>query len=152
MKYLLIIFIIAVALAPLRHAIPSRRQRRIARMREYAAVHGLFVEFRQLPGAARGDKSRAELPRGDIIYYGKRLPPQRGDGGRRGSWAQENHDWRALHGSGPLPEALAQSPGDILAASVDENSCGIYWQETGDEAAVEQIREAIEAWAGTLGR
>ncbi len=53
MTYLLIIFVIAVALAPLSHFVPSKRQRQIARMREYAAVHGLFVEFRGVPGRDR---------------------------------------------------------------------------------------------------
>ena len=53
LKYLLIVFVIALALAPLSHFVPSKRQRHIARLREYAAVHGLFVEFRSLPGTAR---------------------------------------------------------------------------------------------------
>ena len=38
MTYLLIIFVIALALAPLSHFVPSKRQREIARLREYAAV------------------------------------------------------------------------------------------------------------------
>ena len=49
LTFLLIVFVIALALAPLGHFVPSKRQRAIARMREYAAVHGLFVEFRDLP-------------------------------------------------------------------------------------------------------
>jgi len=48
--YLLIIFVIALALAPLSHFVPSKRQRKVVCLREYAAVHGLFVEFRTLPG------------------------------------------------------------------------------------------------------
>ncbi|MFU8763944.1 MAG: Clp protease N-terminal domain-containing protein, partial [Haliea sp.] len=36
---------------------------------------------------------------------------------------------------------------DILAASVDEGSCGVYWQERGDTANVEVIRTILLAWA-----
>jgi hypothetical protein len=53
LTYLLIILVIAIALAPLSHFVPSKRQREVARMREYAAVNGLFVEFRGVPGADR---------------------------------------------------------------------------------------------------
>ena len=76
MKYLLIVFIIFLALAPLSHFVPSKRQRKIARLREYAAVHGLFVEFRHLPGSSR-EGSPARASGQQIIYYGKRLPPAR---------------------------------------------------------------------------
>ena len=66
MKYVLILFVIALALAPLSHFYPSKRQRLVARMREYAAVHGLFVEFRDLP--ARGEPVPGER-RAQVIYY-----------------------------------------------------------------------------------
>ena len=65
MKYLLILFIIALALAPLTHFLPSKRQRKVAGLREYAAVHGLFVEFRKLPGSER-EAVRARTPIGAI--------------------------------------------------------------------------------------
>jgi hypothetical protein len=41
-------------------------------------------------------------------------------------------------------------PATILAASLDEGSCGIYWLEVGDEADVKQIVSALEAWQGQL--
>jgi len=150
MKYLLILFVIALALAPLRHVLPSRRQREIARLREYAAVHGLFVEFRALPGAASG--AGPERSPGDVIYYGKRLRPPRGREAQRGSWVRDSEGWRGLQRSGPAPEPLLQLPRDILGASVDEGSCGIYWQESGEEEMVEQIRGAVEGWAAAMGR
>ena len=88
MKYLLIFFIVALALAPLTHFLPSKRQRKVAGLREYAAVHGLFVEFRNLPGSEQ-EAVRARTPRGDIIYYGKRLPPPRRGEARRGRWVRD---------------------------------------------------------------
>jgi len=148
--YLLIIFIIALALAPLSHFVPSKRQRKVARLREYAAVHGLFVEFRTLPGAKSGRQPPKLAAGGDIIYYGRRLPPRRGEPVVRGSWIAGEEGWRGVDRRTPVPDLLQQLPVGILAASVDEASCGIYWQESGSEEVVERIREVLEAWAEQL--
>ncbi len=150
MTYLLIIFIIALALAPLSHFLPSKRQRKVARLREYAAVHGLFVEFRTLPGAKSGRQSPNLAAGGDIIYYGRRLPPRRGEPIVRASWIASGEGWRSLDRRTPVPDLLQQLPAGILAASVDEASCGIYWQESGSDEEVERIRQVLEAWAGQL--
>lgn len=146
LNYLLIAFIIVVALAPLTHFLPSKRQRRQAAMREAAALGGLFVEFRSLPGAAAG---RAPQARQDIIYYGCRLAPSKGRGSRRGAWLQRDGEWLSVSAGprAPLPEPLQACAADILGASVDEGSCGVYWQELGDTANVEAIRGILLAWA-----
>lgn len=150
MTYLLIIFIIAVALAPLSHFLPSKRQRRIARMREYAAVHGMFVEFRDLPGGGNR-RDRSPGPSGaDIIYYGKRMPPRRGDAVTPGGWIVDQEGWRSLDRRIAVPPVLRELPDTILAASVDGSSCGIYWREAGEEAQVEEIRGVLEAWSADL--
>jgi len=148
--YLLIIFIIALALAPLSHFVPSKRQRRIAHLREFAAIHGLFVEFRSLPGEGKSARRSGAAPGGDIIYYGRRLPPRRGAPVERGSWICDAEGWRGLDRRAAVPASLLQLPGAILAASVEEASCGIYWQESGSEEDVEQIRQVLEAWSGPL--
>jgi hypothetical protein len=148
--YLLIIFIIALALAPLSHFVPSKRQRRVAHLREYAAVNGLFVEFRTLPDTASRAARSAASPGGDIIYYGKRLRPRRGSPVERGSWICGEEGWRGLDRRVPVPASLLQLPGGILAASVEEASCGIYWQESGSEACVEQIKQVLGVWSVEL--
>ena len=67
LTYFLIIFVIAVALAPLGHFLPSKRQRKVARMREYAAVHGMFVEFRALPDVGGTPLSELLFPVGMLF-------------------------------------------------------------------------------------
>jgi hypothetical protein len=148
--YLLIILVIAVALAPLSHFVPSKRQRKVARLREYAAVHGLFVEFRTLPGAKSGRQSPKLAAGGDIIYYGRRLPPRRGEPVVRAGWIAGQEGWRGLDRRAQVPDLLRQLPTGILAASADEASCGIYWQESGSDGEVERIRQVLEAWAEQL--
>jgi hypothetical protein len=148
MTYLLILFVVAVALAPLSHFIPSKRQRQIARLREYAAVHGLFVEFRDLPGLAPG--GRRDPAGAQTIYYGRRLPASRKKSAGSQAWLRDGEAWRALERSTGIPAALGELPPQVLAASADENSCGAYWRESGGVEVVEQIRQALEAWSGQL--
>lgn len=152
MTYLWIFFVIAVALAPLSHFVPSKRQRKVARMREYAAVHGLFVEFRQLPGndAARAAASAGGRGQSDTIYYGKRLPPPREKRVPALAWICDQQQWRGLDRHTPVPPQLVSLPDEVLAAGADESSCGVYWREAGDEAGVEQIRLVLEAWSQDL--
>ena len=151
MTYLLIFFVIVVALVPLTHFMPSKRQREIARMREYAAVHGLFVEFRSVPGRASGRIKSRDRAGHDTIYYGKRLPPAKQKKPEQSqTWLLEAEGWVALGRRLAVPESLVQLPAEVLAASVDEGSCGIYWRESGGVDAVEQIRQVLETWAGQL--
>ena len=150
LTYLLIIFVIAIALAPLTSLMPSKRQREVARMREYAAVHGMFVEFRSVPGRESGRIKTRDHAGHDTIYYGKRLPPPRQKLETSRAWLYEPEGWVGLERRLVVPAELAQLPTQVLAASVDEGSCGIYWRESGGVDAVEQIRLVLEAWAGQL--
>jgi hypothetical protein len=151
LTYLLIFFVIVIALVPLTHFMPSKRQREIASMREYAAVHGLFVEFRSVPGRDSGRMRSRDRAGHDTIYYGKRLPPaNKKTPELTRAWLLEPDGWMGLQHRLAVPESLAQLPPQVLAASVEEGSCGIYWQESGGVDAVEQIRQVLEAWSGEL--
>jgi hypothetical protein len=150
LTYLLIIFVIAIALAPLTSLMPNKRQREIARMREYAAVHGMFVEFRDVPGRASGRMKTRDRAGHDTIYYGKRLPPAKQKLEQTRAWLCEPEGWVGLERRLAVPGLLAQLPTHVLAASVEEGSCGIYWRESGGVDAVEQIRLVLDAWAGQL--
>lgn len=145
MKYLLIFFLVAVAVAPLTHFLPSKRQRQVARMREYAALHGLFVEFRELPGVS-GVTERA----GSVIYYGKRFPANTKRPVEPGIWLCSEAGWRSSGPARAVPLQLAELPVSVLGGGVDRASCGVYWTEAAGEDAVEQIRLALEQWHGEL--
>jgi hypothetical protein len=145
LTYLFIIFVIALALAPLGHFFPSKRQREVARMREYAAVHGLFVEFRDLPAA-----DDAPVPLRDVIYYGKRLPNKRANPVASAAWLRSQQGWRSVGRRLPVPAAVQELSPEIIAASVDQSSCGVYWTESAGDAGVEQIRQSLERWCEAL--
>lgn len=149
MVWLLIIFVVALAFAPLLHFAPSKRQRRVARMREHAAISGLFVEFRKRPG---GDERPwpADVNAGSVIYYGKRLPAKRSGRISSASWRRDASDWVAVGGYVPVPASFEDLPAQILAASVDDGSCGVFWTESEEGAVVDQIRSSLERWTAAL--
>ena len=145
MKYLIIMVVLGLAVAPLLHFLPSKRQRALAGLREQAALAGMFVEFRDLPGADREYQPQPASVR-QVIYYGIRLPPSRDKRPRTGSWRQREQAWQALDRAHAVPPAVAQMPPEILAATVDESSCGVYWREDGDDATVAEIIRLVTAW------
>ena len=139
MTYLLIAVIIAVALAPLLHFVPSKRQREQAGLREAAAVAGLFVEFRDLPWSQRERAAPGHRPE-QTIYYGKRLPASR----------RVRDTWEGVELRDTPPALLEELPPGVLAASVDEGSCGVYWREQGDSESVASIIRVLHRWQEDL--
>ena len=87
---------------------------------------------------------------GRVIYYGKRLPASLKERPRRAAWIRDEEGWRALEVAGPPPALLQELPPSVPAASVDEGSCGVYWQEEGGEDDVKAIVAALEAWLALL--
>jgi hypothetical protein len=145
LTWFIVIFVIAVALSPLLHFAPSKAQRRVAGMREQAALAGLFVEFREIPRGVRQQQSP-----GRTIYYGKRLRPPRKGKQRGGVWVAEEQGWRAANFRQEVPQQLASLPASVTVAGVDSGSCGVYWQEAGEGQDVAVISEVLDAWAASL--
>ncbi|MEZ5567337.1 MAG: hypothetical protein R3E54_03155 [Halioglobus sp.] len=146
LTYLLIAFVLLLAVAPLLHFRPSKRQRALARMREYAVLHGLQVEYRKLPTEQRGRRPVT----GDVIYYGLRLTPDDRRATLKACWIHEGGQWRSSGARVIPPQILNELPESVLVASVDEGGCGVYWTEAGGEAEIEIIREVLTRWAHTL--
>ena len=148
LTYIFIGFVVVVALAPLLHFVPSKRQKQIADMRESAALKGLYVAFRQLPGE-RLDKTYRT---GELIYYGKRLSPRVAGKVDAHHWIrEEDGSWRAANWRVSLPQSLQSLPSGVVAASLDGGSCGVYWVESNDPEDVEQICAAVLSWSASLG-
>ena len=143
MTYLLIIFVIALALAPLAQVLPSKYQRRIARLREFAALRGMFVEFRTVPGSSTVRRSESGYQRGKTIYYGLRIPARGCEVEQTIAWIYEGSGWRGIPRKTPVPALLCELPDGIFAVSIDRGSCGVYWQEAGEEADIERIHQVL---------
>ena len=149
MAYALIAVAVLLALAPLWHFFPSRRQRQLAGMRETAALGGLFVEFRDLP---LPDYRLVRMPAAErqVLYYGRRLRHATGKPPKSAAWWRDEGAWRARPGV-PAPPAIAHRlPPTVLAIGVEEGGCGCYWREEGDVESVQQIAALLEEWAAEL--
>lgn len=148
MTYLVIFAVLAVALAPLIHVVPSKAQRRMAHLREFAALQGMFVEFRSAPEGVLTAWESARFQKGRTIYYGLRIPATKRQRDEKSAWVLGREGWRSLPRGRDVPVALVSLPAEIFAASIDGGSCGIYWQEAGEEAEIKQIKEALSALGG----
>jgi hypothetical protein len=146
---LIILFVVAVALVPLIQFKPSARQREIARLRECAALNGLFVEFRDVPGREEYRRQAGANP-GTVIYYGKRLPAKVQTPDEPRHWITHDGQWQAVGRWRAIPDPVAQLAVPLLAASVARDSCGVYWTEGGTVADVEAISRALATWSEAL--
>jgi hypothetical protein len=149
MVYVFIIFVVLLALAPLLHFLPSRRQREQASLREAAALAGLFVEFRDLPLPAAHLQRLAAAER-QVLYYGRRLRPARGRPRANAAWWRVGDEWRRSPGTPEAPALTSELPAAVLALGVSEGSCGCYWREEGDCETVQQIAAFLLAWGRDL--
>ena len=127
MTYLIILLVIALAVAPLFHFAPSKRQRKVARLREYAAINGLFVEFRSIPGTVE-QRRLDSRPSGEVIYYGKRLPPAKTTPWLSASWTQGSNGWRSVGERLSVPAHILELGEQVIAqgfslAQVVPGSC-----------------------------
>ena len=76
MTYLLIFVVVFVALSPLLSMMPTRQQRRLANLRQAAAISGLYVQF-----DAGGDEGQPrEMERAIAMGCREVCRPYDGDG------------------------------------------------------------------------
>lgn len=151
MVWVVIIVILVVAFGPIFWLMPSRRERRLGRLRQRAYQRGMRVEVRRLP--------RTEVAPEDRVTAGGRpldttrecaaylmplptrlrlLPSARLL--RRGEGATAVPGWSFEPGKRPehpqldamvaaLTPTLEQLPDDVVAVEVDPHTVGGYWLE-----------------------
>ncbi len=137
MTWLLIVFIVFVALAPLISLMPTRRQKRLAAIRQAAAVAGLQVQLLEPPGP--GVDKRLSACYGLRAQHRQRL-------GLTGNFVSEGDGWRNLdrRGSPLLSELAAGFPSGVSHLVLRPDSVMAFWDERGEVAEVETIKQALE--------
>jgi hypothetical protein len=142
--YLLIALVVMVALSPLITMMPTRRQRQLADLRQRAAVCGLNVQLRALPGAPEG----SEL----LPYYGRLR--QRGDRPAPANAVYsrksvgESEVWQCSCGdiSRHQNQLLAALPPGVSHVCETSQGVGLFWDERGEEADVDRIDEVLQGF------
>lgn len=138
MSYLLIVLIVMVALSPLIKAMPTRRQRRIADLRQAAAICGLFVQYRQSP------LEPADAP--PRVFYGRHRRREDCRVGGGVSYRRLDPGWMPVKGEWPLTriELLNTLPAGVSLASEDLQEAGVFWDEQGQQQDVERIDQVLK--------
>ena len=138
MSYFLIILVVVVALSPLISAMPTRRQRLIADLRQAAAVSGLYVQLRQSP---LEDKDSPLRP-----FYGRRRQRTDAQSTATVTYQWAGQAWTALEGEWS-PSAIAllgKLPAGVSLACEDRQGVGIYWDESGQREDVLTIDKVLK--------
>lgn len=149
MAFWIIVGVLLVALAPLTHFWPSKQQRRLADIREQAALLGLYVELRKLPAHRKVDIHIPADDRRYWVYYGLRLATKMKV--PIGSWLRTPEGWLSLTGDNNLPPALNALPEGLDVVSSTPGSVGFFWQERGGDEVLKQAAECLKtAAANTL--
>jgi hypothetical protein len=142
MAFWIIAGVLLLALAPLSHFWPSKQQRRLAHIRERAALLGLYVELRKLPSHRKIDIQIPADDRRYWVYYGLRLAPKVKV--PVGSWLRMHDGWFTLTGDNNLPEALSALPEGLDVVSSTPGSVGFFWQERGGDEVLEQAAQCLK--------
>jgi hypothetical protein len=149
MTWVIILVVVLVALAPLWHFMPSRRQREVVSLRDAAARQGLTVQLRPLPVPAHY-RDRLLGEGGEAVFYGKRLKSARGRPRQGCAWWRHDGDWLSEPRGRALPAALAGVPDWVLAAQLEDQVCGLYWQEKAGAEGVDTIAALLAQWQHSL--
>jgi hypothetical protein len=140
MSYFLIGLIVLIALSPLLKAMPTRRQRLIADLRQTAAISGMTVQLRPSPLEPADSPLRA--------FYGRRRSHQDEAPLEAVSWGRSEQGWRALEGHWPRSklDLLDDLPEGVSVVCEEPQSIGVFWDERGvreDVLGIDQVLKAL---------
>ncbi len=144
MKFLLIVVVVFIALAPLWHFLPNKRQRQLMALRESAGRKGLVVEFRPRPPSIR---EREGEP---LMYYGRRLPLSPADNVESMAWVRDQWGWRGLERPSDPPPFFSKLPDSVILAVLNRGGYGVYWDEWGGEETLAEIVGVLDLWGEHL--
>jgi hypothetical protein len=169
LSWLIIGLILFAAFGPLFWLVPSRRDRRLAKMRSRARALGIQVEVTQLPDVDAPASAR-------VTAGGRRLAPMVSCAAYRLALpraARAAPQWQLLHGgaesNGPLPgwqwdsppvgdaqywervgAIIAALPADTLACSAQTTAVACWWRENTPAENAENSVDSLHAMLAKL--
>ena len=147
MNYLIILFVVAVAVGPIFWMMPSPRQKRQAALRDYALSQGFQMKVCDLPQSHRAKVRKDQRQEG--IVYRLMVQPR----GRKASLShtdpanymlcQRENNEQTDNCLPLLRQALNQLPEHIVALEYNRLWFGVYWQERGTEQDIAFIKSQL---------
>ena len=141
MVYLLILLGLAVVVAPLMSAMPSKAQRAKAELRDLARAHDLRVSLRPLPAVPA--RFRFE-PEDELACYERRFPVSQQKSGGEAHYLCVDGQWWPTTGVEDAPGWLQFLPLGAAYVECRNESVSIFWDEKAGPEGLAKISQAID--------
>jgi len=139
--YLLSLLGLAVVVAPLLSAMPSKGQRRKAALRDAARQYGLRVSIRPPPDIPPRFRF---VPDGELVCYERMLPKGLQALGRQCRYVRLDNEWRSIFDDLPPPDWVRRLPEGAVVAELSERNASIFWDERGGLEDLATLHQAVE--------
>ena len=141
MVYFFILLGLAVVIAPLLSAMPSKGQRRKAALRDEARHCGLRVSIRPPPDIPPRFRF---VPDVELVCYERMLPKALEAMGGQCRYVRLDGAWQSIFDDQPPPGWVHQLPEGALVAELSERNVSIFWDERGGLEDLATLHQAIE--------
>ena len=142
MVYVLIALGLAVVIAPLISAMPSKSQRRVAAVRDRAKELGLRVTLRPAPAVPARFRFKPER---DLACYQQVQSQGKSALGEQRTYVLANGHWQPTHGASATPAWLITLPPGAPLVEVSDRYITVFWDESEGLEGLETIRQAIDS-------
>ena len=138
--YLIIILIIAVAVAPLASALPSKAQRREAQLRSYASSLGLSIKLDPIPDIPTRFRFS---PSPNLVAYRLRDASVRDGLKEQLLLLRVEGQWIDISTESPVKLPVDDGPSGAEISSVNRGVATVFWNEIGDKADVDRLHQLL---------
>ncbi len=142
MVYFLIALGLAVVIAPLISAMPTKAQRRIAAVRDRAKDLRLRVTLRPIPAVPARFRFRPER---DLACYQQHQSKGKSALGEQRAYVLVDGHWQPTQGDSTTPAWLMILPPGASLVEVSDRYVSVFWDEAEGLEGLESIRQAIDA-------
>ena len=142
MVYVLIVLGLAVVIAPLMSAMPSRSQRAKAALRDQARACNLRVSLRPLPSIPARFRFESD---DEFACYERRLSAHLHQAGRDERFVSVGGEWFPTIGVSPAPRWLSALPSGAAFVELSEQTVSIFWNEKEGPDGLNTLSQVIDS-------
>ena len=142
MVYVLIVLGLAVVIAPLMSAMPSKSQRAKAALRDQARARNLRVSLRPLPAIPPRFRFASD---DEFACYERRLSTPLHLAGRDDRFVSIDGEWSPTTGVSPAPKWLSALPPGAAFVAFSEQTVSIFWNEKEGLDGLNTLSQAIDS-------
>ena len=142
MVSVLIVLGLAVVIAPLMSAMPSKSQRAKAALRDQARACNLRVSLRSLPQIPARFRFESD---DEFACYERRLSPSLHLPGRDERFVSVDGEWSPTKGVSPVPKWLSALPSGAVFVELSEQTVSIFWNEKEGVEGLHTLSQAVDS-------